>query len=209
MNAMSIQGVLPLLPLLAGLIVVAGAPVTVRAQALISQAKANAGGVTPGDAPGFPVTLSRRGSYKLTSNLTVPAGKYGIEVTSPGVTIDLNGFSLLSDLAAPGLRGVSAPEMSGLVVRNGAIEGFSGYGIQAGEYALLQDLRIERSFGAARLGNGARVSRNTFADNGYAALVIACGILYDHNVFYGHSKPIAVTTFCSSSTVVSIGNLVL
>src|SRR5262245_45169596 len=38
-------------------------------EVLIDQAKVNAGGITPGDEPGFPVTLSRRGKYKLTGNL--------------------------------------------------------------------------------------------------------------------------------------------
>ena len=60
----------------------------------ITQAKANAGNVTPGDTPGFPVTLSRPGSYVLTTNLTVPANKDGINITSYDVTLDLNGFRI-------------------------------------------------------------------------------------------------------------------
>src|SRR5689334_20252335 len=62
---------------------------------IITQAKANAGGVTTGDAPGFPVTLSQPGAYRLDSNLTVPANKNGIVVTSHYVDIDMNGFVLL------------------------------------------------------------------------------------------------------------------
>src|SRR5688500_2890388 len=42
------------------------------AQKLITQAKVNAGNVTPGDTPGFPLTISQKGAYKLTGNLTVP-----------------------------------------------------------------------------------------------------------------------------------------
>jgi hypothetical protein len=38
---------------------------------LIDQNRALAGGVTPGDAPGFPVTISQHGSYRLSGNLTV------------------------------------------------------------------------------------------------------------------------------------------
>src|SRR5271156_5439677 len=37
----------------------------------INQASAKAGGVTPGDTPLFPVTLSQPGSYRLTGNLDV------------------------------------------------------------------------------------------------------------------------------------------
>lgn len=36
---------------------------------LINQSRALAGGVTSGDTPGFPVTISQAGSYPLTGNL--------------------------------------------------------------------------------------------------------------------------------------------
>jgi hypothetical protein len=39
----------------------------VDGEVLINQAAVNAGGITPGDDPGFPATLSRRGKYKLAS----------------------------------------------------------------------------------------------------------------------------------------------
>jgi hypothetical protein len=45
----------------------------------INQSRALAGGVTPGDAPGFPVTISARGSYRLTGNL---------DLTAPGAAND-------------------------------------------------------------------------------------------------------------------------
>jgi hypothetical protein len=38
---------------------------------LINQAAAKAGGITPGDDPGFPATLSLPGRHKLTGNLKV------------------------------------------------------------------------------------------------------------------------------------------
>ena len=56
----------------------------------VNQARAIAGGVTAGDTPGFPVTLSREGSYRLTGNLGVGnADTTAILVTSGDVTIDL------------------------------------------------------------------------------------------------------------------------
>ena len=69
----------------------------VDGEILIDQAKVNAGGITPGDEPGFPATLRRSGRYKLTGNLAVPAGKNGIEVTQHEITIDLNGFTISSN----------------------------------------------------------------------------------------------------------------
>ena len=62
----------------------------------INQAKAIAGGVTPGDAPGFPVTIDTPGSYRLTGNLTVPdANTDAIDIGASNVTVDLNGFAII------------------------------------------------------------------------------------------------------------------
>ena len=61
----------------------------------INQARALAGGVTPDDQPGFPVTLSDSGSYLLTGNLTVDEPETtAIEITVSNVRLDLNGFAL-------------------------------------------------------------------------------------------------------------------
>src|SRR5213079_870780 len=65
--------------------------------------RALAGGVTPGDAPGFPVTLSVAGSYRLSGNLTVPdENTNAIVVSADNVTIDLNGFSILGPVVCSG-----------------------------------------------------------------------------------------------------------
>jgi hypothetical protein len=63
---------------------------------LFDQSHALAGGVTPGDAPGFPVTISQPGSYRLSGNLTVPdMNTTAIQITSDAVFLDLNGFSII------------------------------------------------------------------------------------------------------------------
>src|SRR6266850_592227 len=69
---------------------------------LIDQNRALAGNVTPGDAPGFPISITQPGSYRLSGNLTVPAATNGIEISASNVTIDLNGFSILEPPTAPG-----------------------------------------------------------------------------------------------------------
>src|SRR2546421_12802591 len=69
----------------------------------INQARALAGSVTPGDAAGFPVYISVSGSYRLTSNLTVPnENTDGIDIGASEVTIDLNGFSILGPTVCSG-----------------------------------------------------------------------------------------------------------
>ena len=61
----------------------------------INQAKALAGSVTAGDNPGLPVFINESGSYRLTSDLVPPPGIGAINIMSPNVTLDLNGFSIL------------------------------------------------------------------------------------------------------------------
>ena len=62
---------------------------------LINQASALAGNVTEGDGPGFPVIISRSGSYRLISDLVVSSDVTAIRITAPNVTLDLNGFSII------------------------------------------------------------------------------------------------------------------
>jgi hypothetical protein len=98
---------------------------------IITQAKANAGGVTPGDAPGFPVTLSLPGAYQFDTNLTVPANKHGIAVTSHYVDIDMNGFLLLGANASGvkvAFHGVISGHGDGHI-HDGIISSFKGNGI--------------------------------------------------------------------------------
>jgi len=90
-----------------------------------------AGGITPADTPGFPITISVPGSYVLTSNLTVPRGLDGIVIAADDVLLDLNGFTIqggaLSFLDSG--KGIHAPISGGeykrLAIRNGTITGFS------------------------------------------------------------------------------------
>src|SRR4051794_26927322 len=63
---------------------------------LIDQNRALAGNLTPGDTPGFPITISAAGSYRLSGNLTISdANTSAIVITAENVTLDLNGFAIL------------------------------------------------------------------------------------------------------------------
>ncbi len=136
------------------------------AQALIDQNKVLAGSVTPGDAPGFPLTISQPGSYKLTSNLYVPAGSDGIQITADNVTLDLNGFTVLgtatcsqngSTLAVTCSQmqgnGVYAEGRKHAAVKNGTVRGFGFACISAGLSGRLEDLSLgECDIGITQLG---------------------------------------------------------
>jgi parallel beta-helix repeat protein len=122
----------PWLALAAVSLVLSSVPAS-AAVIVITQAKANAGGVTPGDAPGFPVTLSLPGAYRFETNLTVPAGKEGVKVLSHYVDIDMNGFRLYGWNAAGTTRIATAGVTSTFGasgIRNGYITGFKQGGIR-------------------------------------------------------------------------------
>ncbi len=139
-----------MLPLLAA----AGA----QAQTTLNHDKALAGNVTPGDAPGYPITITEPGSYKLTSNLQVGANETGgIDIKAHNVTLDLNGFTLMSttqceaqgstvscfgDVAAPSEASIRAGiriQRSNVVIRNGVVKGFKGHGIYSDQPATWVD----------------------------------------------------------------------
>jgi hypothetical protein len=113
----------------------------------INQARALAGGVTPGDTAGFPVTISQSGSYRLTGNLDVtvaadPKNTTAISVTAKDVTIDLNGFMISGLTVCSGAPLACTPTGTGrgvtpavfntgitIVVMNGTVRGMGADGI--------------------------------------------------------------------------------
>jgi len=66
------------------------------AQVVITTSTIAAGGITAGDAAGYPATVSSSGSYKLGENIQSGSSGNFIEITGNDVTLDLNGFSVLT-----------------------------------------------------------------------------------------------------------------
>jgi hypothetical protein len=156
----------------------------------IDQAKALAGNVTPGDGPGFPVTLSQPGSYRLTSNLVVAdMAASGIVISSPGVTLDLGGFELrgpnvcsgqawvtacTADPLAATARGsgvlvdLPAGSPTSVAIGNGTLRGFASYGVRAvngGLHAYTVDRLLISHSGHAGLNHAAAVTRSVIDRN--------------------------------------------
>lgn len=116
-------------------------------QVLIDQKSVLTGRVTPGDTPGFPLTLSQPGIYRLTGNITLPNDSTsGIKITGDNVTVDLNGFSIIGPVVCSSSPAVCpAPTQAvgidafiadggGLAPRatrilNGTVRGIGGTGI--------------------------------------------------------------------------------
>lgn len=152
----------------------------------IDQIGALAGKVSPGDAPGFPITLSRGGHYKLGGNLVVPADTSGIVISAPDVTLDLGGYSVSGPVIcshseatrsvacdAPSrfsaVVGISSVGAAGAVVRNGTVKGFAGLGVHYGEGTVLDNLRIRANAGVGIAGTG------------YATAGVVRAVLVQHN----------------------------
>jgi hypothetical protein len=112
----------------------------------INQSRALLGGVTPGDAPGFPVTITEPGGYVLTGNLTVDADTTAIEIMADDVSVDLNGFAILGPNVCSG-----SPVT--MCTHNGT--GQPGQGI----FAPL--VRLEEADGKAVLGKQERTRART------------------------------------------------
>jgi len=90
---------------------------------LIDQNHALAGNITPGDAPGFPVTISQSGSYRLAGNLTVPdLNTTAIQITADFVTLDLNGFSIIGPAVCTSNPSKCPPPGTGIGVQAGGPE---------------------------------------------------------------------------------------
>jgi hypothetical protein len=116
----------------------------------INQVGALAGGITTGDAPGFPVRLTGVGSYRLTSDLDAPAGVAGIDISADSVSLDLNGFAIRGPLpcgpgsACPGtLAGVSGAARTRISVRNGQVANFPGPCIALGSAAQVERVLVQ------------------------------------------------------------------
>jgi len=144
------------------------APVkTIDGVVIITQADALAGGVTPGDAPGYPITISAAGSYRLGGPLTVTGANSGIDVLAPLVTLDFNGFVLNGN--GVGTDGVSGYGRA-LTVQNGTVRNFTAFGIVSSETEMVVarmrvDTVSETGISAYPTNGGLTDGRSIFRDN--------------------------------------------
>ncbi|MBI1818535.1 MAG: right-handed parallel beta-helix repeat-containing protein [Deltaproteobacteria bacterium] len=167
----------------------------------INQARALAGGVTLGDTtPGFPVTISQPGSYRLTGNLTVPnENTTAIQITAENVTIDLNGFAILGPtvctytgvgaipvtcMPAGTGRGIDGTA-AGLAVLNGTVRGMGAAGIffQGGSRAEGVHVVSNGSSGiGGNYGSSNLITHNIAELNGEAGIQAGGGATVSQNV---------------------------
>lgn len=83
----------------------------------------------PGDVNSL-FRITQRGSYYLVGNITGVAGKHGIEIAAPNVTLDLNGFALVGVAGMGEFDGIlSVADVENVSVLNGAVSGWGRRGI--------------------------------------------------------------------------------
>jgi hypothetical protein len=170
----------------------------------INQTKALAGGVTPTDFPGFPITIDTPGSYRLTGNVDVTS-TFGqniaaVRVDADDVDLDLNGFEIRGGVTctigtAPlsvtcdGSNGANAGGIlsfphEGLRIRNGTLRGMQSNAINAGANLVVEDVKIfdttSIAISTSGIAGGLRLS-NCFIDragldgvSGHDAVVKGC-----------------------------------
>ncbi len=127
---------------------------------LINQATVTAAG-------GFPYKITQPGSYKLSSNLVVPADTDGIGVLPAGVTIDLNGFSIIGAINCDAASCSPQPHLDShgilarpgeLTVRNGHVRGFDTGIVTEG--GLIEDVQFASNFTVGIIGLKAVLKHN-------------------------------------------------
>lgn len=112
----------------------------------------------------IPATLDGPGSYYLVGNLTGVADQSGIIMTGEGVTLDLNGFSLIG--VAGSLNGIEMVAHNSRVF-NGTVRDWGGSGITIGTGALIESVHVDNcSSAGAEGGSGAVVRSSTFSNCG-------------------------------------------
>jgi Right handed beta helix region len=176
----------------------------------INQARVDQGDISPGDRPGFPVSITAPGSYRLTGDLTEnPQSGPMVVVDASNVTLDLNGFSLIGSAACGAAGGNCIPAGSAgfegvyanigahnLSVLHGVIRGMVGAGLDLqGLSARLVGVRaVGNANGGAQLGPYCVLSEVTAIGNGADGIRVDQGCSVSGSLASGnHDDGIEVT----------------
>jgi hypothetical protein len=127
---------------------------------------------TPGDASNVFI-LSAPGSYYLTGSVSCPAGKTAIKVTTSGVHIDLNGFSVSG--AAGSLSGITSGlwVVTDCRIINGSVNGFDAGVDMPNAQTVVSGVTARSNVTGLSVGRGSRVIDCVAAGNTGSGFVSA------------------------------------
>jgi hypothetical protein len=135
-------------------------------------------------AGGFPVKITKAGSYILGANLLVGVIlPDAIKVSASNVSINLNGFGIIGPGAGSGM-GVDAVGENNVTVTNGTITAMGGAAISIGNNGTVQNVRI--------VGNGV-------GSAGGDGVVCGTGCLVSGSVIAGNANGDAISVTDATS----------
>ena len=169
----------------------------------INQACADNTGCFTGDSAGFPVEIdgSVGRSYRLTSDLVLPSASVsGITISVPSVSIDLNGFEIVTaecvgatSNCTPGSGngdgiGFTAPgdgDNRGISVKNGSVTGMGDDGLKLGKQAEVINVRTRwnGSYGIYA-EDGSTVTGSAAYENAVDGIHVLDGSIAAYNIVY-------------------------
>lgn len=168
-----------------------------------------------------PTTITEPGSYRLTQSIEVATGVIpsAINIQTSNVSVDLNGFTI-SYVGPPDFTdGIAvAPLARNVEIRNGAITGFSRYGIffPAGPNpqdndaeATLSNLRITQNSAAGisiEVRRGALIQSCVVANNGNWGIRMSTGQLLNSTVINNANFGLLGATSTGYGSNVFFGN---
>jgi hypothetical protein len=174
----------------------------------IDQGRAEAGGVTAGDAAGFPITISQPGSYRLMGNLMLTDPNVNaIEITADNVTLDLNGFSIATPVTCSGVgaafncsvvgqqgHGIYSINRSYTTVRNGQVRGFRS-GVLLGLSAVVEGLTVQHAWvSGITASHNSTIAGNTIALVGVGVDLTGGGVVRNNSISGTRGAGISTST---------------
>lgn len=168
----------------------------------INQACATGGGCFAGDADGFPVAITKAGSYRLTSNLDLSAfsDTNAVEINADMVTLDLGGFVVTGDIVCTGTGAtldcptgngsgvVVGNSFNGVTIFNGSVRNMSRFGIASlGVAARIMGVNVRHNASDGfDLGENTIVSNSIARENGGHGFDVAHNALVSNSISSGN-----------------------
>lgn len=121
----------------------------------------------------FPIAISKPGSYQLTENLEVKSGD-AIRVSSPNVSIDLNGFAISGLPGGSSAIGIDAAGIAFVRVSNGSVTNMGGAGIALGANGSVKSVRVSgNDANGINCGNNCSIEESNVSSNALYGILAA------------------------------------